>query len=173
MVGRLKWVDCKFIFLQMWHSTFKKWHCCCHFSETLKILEEFKIVHIQLVESKMEKRRQWLQWWGRWQQCAVQIQVVVAAAAWVDCKFIFLQMWHSTVEYDRPIQSFSPVSSRFSVLLIWKTARKTYFRFPHTSFPNLPSKLIVTAPLVDLVRSSLVTKHREYQFNPTFSWMFA
>ena len=114
MVGRLKWVDCKFIFLQMWHSTFKKWHCCCDFSETLKILEEFKIVHIRLVESKMEKWRQWQQRWGRWQQCAVQIQVVVAAAAWVDCKFIFLKMWHSTwstysVIFSRIQPFFSPV----------------------------------------------------------------
>ena len=38
-------------------------------------------------------------------------------------------------------------------------------------FTNLPSKLTVTALLVDSGKSSLVIKQREYQFNPTFSWM--
>ena len=38
-------------------------------------------------------------------------------------------------------------------------------------FTNLPSKLIVTALLVDSRRSSLVAKQREYQINTTFSWM--
>ncbi len=36
---------------------------------------------------------------------------------------------------------------------------------------NLPSKLVITVLLVDSGRSSLVTKQREYQINPTFSWM--
>jgi hypothetical protein len=35
-------------------------------------------------------------------------------------------------------------------------------------FTNLPSKLIITVLLVDSGRSSLVTKQREYQINPTF-----
>ena len=39
------------------------------------------------------------------------------------------------------------------------------------SLTNLPSKLTVTALLVDSGKSSLVIKQREYQFNPTFSWM--
>ena len=37
------------------------------------------------------------------------------------------------------------------------------------SLTNLPSKLTVTALLVDSGKSSLVIKQREYQFNPTFS----
>ena len=39
------------------------------------------------------------------------------------------------------------------------------------SLTNLPSKLTVTALLVDSGKSSLVIKQREHQFNPTFSWM--
>ena len=38
-------------------------------------------------------------------------------------------------------------------------------------FTNLPSKLIITVLLVDSGKSSLVIEQREYQFNPTFSWM--
>jgi hypothetical protein len=38
-------------------------------------------------------------------------------------------------------------------------------------FTNLPSKLIITALLVDSGKSSLVIEQWEYQFNPTFSWM--
>jgi hypothetical protein len=38
-------------------------------------------------------------------------------------------------------------------------------------FTNLPSKLIITVLLVDSGESSLVIEQREYQFNPTFSWM--
>jgi hypothetical protein len=38
-------------------------------------------------------------------------------------------------------------------------------------FTNLPSKLIITVLLVDSGKSSLVIEQKEYQFNPTFSWM--
>jgi hypothetical protein len=38
-------------------------------------------------------------------------------------------------------------------------------------FTNLPFKLIVTVLLVDSGKSSLVIEQREYQFNPTLSWM--
>ena len=38
-------------------------------------------------------------------------------------------------------------------------------------FTNLPSKLIITVLLVDSGKSSLVIEQREYQLNPTFSWM--
>jgi hypothetical protein len=38
-------------------------------------------------------------------------------------------------------------------------------------FTNLPSELISTVLLVESGMSSLVIEQREYQFNPTFSWM--
>ena len=65
-----------------------------------------------------------------------------------------------TVEYDQPIQLFTPVSSHLFVM--W---------FKLQSFTNLPSKLIVTALLVDSGMHPLLSNRGSINSIPPSVWM--